>query len=129
MHYIAEAINPVTKFHPADMVQFALYFYLMFYVAMNVKFFMNLLLKLPILSWFGDLDFDLNVKENLDQYWKCLDEDDRDYSVQEEFNNRSCLNLQTMLEPSRKNLTSNKTGRMSLQNLHCFDILRDPQYW
>lgn len=128
-HYISDAMNPTTSFHPADMVQMALYFYLVFYVAKNVDFLMNLLLKLPVISWFGNLDFDLNVKENLDMYWKCLDEDDRDFSVQEEFNNRSCLSLQTMLETARKNLTSYKTGRMSLQNLHCYDVLRDPQYY
>lgn len=128
-HYIAEALNPTTSFHPADMVQSALYVYLVFYVARNVEFVMNFLLKFPLFRWFGNLDFDINVKENLDMYWKCLDEDDREYSIEEESNNNNCLNLRTMLDYSRKQLIANKTGRMSLQNLHCYDILRDPQYY
>ena len=128
-HYISDAMNPTTAFQPADVLQWSLFAYIVYYLAQNVESIGNFLGKLPCIRWFGDLNFDINVTENLDIYWKCLDDDDREYSILEEFNNRDKLNLTTMLEHSRKQLQSNKLGRMHLQNIHTYDILRDSAYY
>ena len=69
------------------------------------------------------------VNENPDVYWKCLDDDDRNWSIQEEENIRKNFEFRIMLDPSYKSLQSNRMGRCHLEGLHSYDLLRNPQYY
>jgi hypothetical protein len=66
------------------------------------------------------------VSEKSDVYWKCLDDDDRNWSIQEEENIRKNFEFRCMLDTSYKSLQSNRMGRYHLEGLHTYDLLRNP---
>lgn len=71
---------------------------------------------------------DYEVRENLDNYWRTLDDDDRDWSSGEEINCRALLQMKCMANDSFKNCKNNIKGRSHLANIHCYNILRHPRY-
>ena len=118
-----------SPFMPADALLWGFFLYLMFYIGLNLSAFRNLVTQLPGFHWFASVDFDIDVRENLDIYWKCLDDFDKDGSILEEYNNRQNLKLTMMLERSLKQIQSNPKGRMTLQNIHTYDMLFDQGYF
>lgn len=65
----------------------------------------------------------------IDDYWRCLDDDDREWSLMEERNSRENLNIATMFESAMHGLIHNRMGRFHLEGIHTYDILRNPNYW
>ena len=73
-------------------------------------------------------ELDDNPEEVIDNYFKCLDNDDRNWSIKDELNNRNELKMHCLLDGTLEKLEKNKMGKQSLQGIHTYDILRNPDY-
>ena len=87
-------------------------------------------------QWCGcDLDRFLpqgaeGLNENIGDYFKVLDKDDRKYTLSEEINCR-LFGMCTMLEDDFKKLKERNKGgqcRRKLTGIHTYDLLRNPSY-
>jgi hypothetical protein len=73
---------------------------------------------------------EIQVDEDIDNYWASLDRQDRKWSVAEEKNNRAlCGGLRVLTDPQFKQLceTPITTGH-TLVGTHTYDILANPHY-
>jgi len=72
---------------------------------------------------------DIEIDEDLDNYFSSLDQEDRKWSVREEANSRECLNMPMMLEVPYDRLREKaQTKEKTLQGVHSYDILANPLY-
>lgn len=73
---------------------------------------------------------ELDINEDIDTYANCLDEDDKDWTVQEELNMKNCYGIRTMDDDSIGYIYNGhmKSYSMHLQGIHTYDILRNPTY-
>lgn len=65
------------------------------------------------------------VDETIDTYYKCLDDDDRQWTIREEEYYRDTFDLETMLDETVKKLNNNKLSKQRIQGIHTYDILRN----
>jgi len=73
---------------------------------------------------------DLELNEDIDNYWASLDEDDRKWSIAEEANSRTLLTSKLMPDEQFERLQSVKmTKGKTLQGVHSYDILSNPLYF
>ena len=73
---------------------------------------------------------DIELDEDIDNYWAALDENDRKWAIREEENARNALNMPIMTEQSLGNLKkSEPTKGKNLQGVHSYDILANPLYF
>lgn len=73
----------------------------------------------------GDLDID----EDIDNYWATLDEGDRKWSQREEQNSRAALNMPMLTNEQYDTMVkSRETKGKTLQGVHSYDILANPLY-
>ena len=73
----------------------------------------------------GDIDLD----EDIDNYWASLDDEDRKWSQREELNSRSALNMRLLTEKQyHAMMGKEKTEGKTLQGVHSYDILANPLY-
>ena len=77
-----------------------------------------------------DRDFlsEIKVDEVIDNYYKCLDDDDREWTIKEEDYYRDIFNLDIMLDNTLEKLKNNKLSKSHIQGIHTYDILRNPAY-
>ena len=73
-------------------------------------------------------DTQVDQSEDLDFYFKHLDDDDRNWSIKEEENNREMLHMECMLETTMNMMKTTRIGKRGLQGIHTYDILRNPKY-
>lgn len=92
----------------------------------SVKLLKKIRNKCPCFK-FGEKDHEESIK--IDDYWRCLDDDDREWTKMEERNSRDQLNIATMYESAMQALNQNRMGRCHLTGIHTYDILRNPTYW
>jgi hypothetical protein len=87
--------------------------------------FQNMLYEcFPVLR-IGDID----INEDIDNYWASLDEEDRKWSTREEENARSELKMSILTEHQFDRLkTESMTKGKTLQGVHSYDILANPLY-
>lgn len=73
---------------------------------------------------------EINIDEDIDTYANCLDDDDKQWTVQEELNMRDCYGIKTMDKKAIEDITNGwmKHESMHLQGIHTYDILRNPAY-
>lgn len=71
---------------------------------------------------------DLEIDEDLDNYFNCIDDVDRNWSIKEEENARSVLNMKILDSETLENLKSTKAGEKTIKGVHCYDILANPLY-
>ena len=72
---------------------------------------------------------DVEVNEDIDNYWACLDEEDRKWSLKEEENARAALNMKILTDSQLEALkSSTQTKGKTLQGVHSYDILANPLY-
>ena len=73
---------------------------------------------------------DMELDEDIDKYPNCLDDDDKEWTVQEELNMRDCYGIKTISDESIKKLYNGhmKSPTMHLWGVHTYDILRNPNY-
>ena len=109
-----------------------------FYWTMIISFFVLLIIKFcgnwiskkleacfPSLA-IGDIDLD----EDIANYWAVLDDHDRKWSQREEHNNRANLNLPLLTEEMYDMMeNTTKTKGKTLQGVHSYDILANPLYF
>lgn len=75
---------------------------------------------------------DVEIDEEIDNYWKALDDDDRKWSTMEEANTRkACFGMgKGMLTDAQKDALENaeQTKGKTLQGVHSYDVLANPLY-
>ena len=81
-------------------------------------------------SWFPALAIgDIELDEDIDNYWASLDDEDRKWSQREEQNARTALNMPLLTENQFRSLEQTpKTAGKTLQGVHSYDILANPLY-
>ena len=80
-----------------------------------------------IAGCFGSSSLD-EIDEAIDRYHKVLDDEDRQWSIEEEEYCRDKFGLDAMYETTLKKLKYSKLGKCHLQGNHCYDILNSPYY-
>jgi hypothetical protein len=71
---------------------------------------------------------ELQVDENLDNYFRALDDHDREWSIKEEENARKNLGLKTLDDETLHKLKTSRMGKDHLEGVHSYDILANPLY-
>lgn len=72
----------------------------------------------------------IELDEDIDNYWSSLDENDRKWAMREEENARKALNLPIMTDSQFAALKkSEPTKGKNLQGVHSYDILANPLYY
>ena len=72
---------------------------------------------------------DIELNEEIDNYWAALDSNDREWSQKEEENNRNLPISQLLTDEQYDRLNSTKpTDGKTLQGVHSYDILANPLY-
>lgn len=72
---------------------------------------------------------DIELNEDIDNYWASLDEGDRKWSLKEEENSRSLLTSALLTDEQFQRLQSmDMTKGKPLQGVHSYDILANPLY-
>lgn len=73
---------------------------------------------------------DIEVNEEIDNYFAALDEGDRKWSIEEERNAREALGFKILTDESYDKLTKTPiTSGKTLQGVHSYDILANPLYF
>ena len=73
---------------------------------------------------------DIEVDEDIDNYWSSLDAEDRKWSKREEENARGALRMQMLLNRQFETLEKSQvTEGRTLQGCHSYDILANPLYF
>ena len=71
---------------------------------------------------------ELEIDEDLDNYFNTLDDHDRNWSIKEEENSRSVLKLKILEDETLDRLRSTKMEKSHMKGVHCYDILANPLY-
>lgn len=71
---------------------------------------------------------DMEIDEDLDNYFNTLDDHDRNWSIKEEENARSVLNMKTLNDETLHRLRTTRMGAGHMKGVHCYDILANPLY-
>lgn len=99
--------------------------------------FIFLVLHLTIGGWvypciykcFPQLEIgDVELDEDIDNYYKALDNEDRQWSRQEEENARNIIGIKTMSDHTLKKLQTTISSDAVLKGVHTYDILANPLY-
>ena len=90
------------------------------------EYLMDLVSKIMPCFIIGNLVLD----EGIDNYWKALDEEDREWSIKEEENSRKNLcGMKIMTDDSFDKLKQSQiSSGKTLQGVHSYDILANPNY-
>lgn len=124
-HNIVQAVlNPVSSvcdFGPAGVL--FIYFFFLFALRMWGKVAENTI----------NDQLDQENEESIDTYFKCLDNDDRNWSLEEEKYARRVFKfdnepLRMLYDYSVDKLEHTKLGNNHLTGIHSYDILRNPNY-
>eukprot|EP00347_Sterkiella_histriomuscorum_P023421 403334704 len=83
-----------------------------------------------IINYFkpGILDVNLNVDENLGNFYEALEEEDKKWMQAEESNLRKKYGMRTLLDETVEKLGRSKTAERTIQGVHCYDMLANPDY-
>ena len=73
---------------------------------------------------------ELEINEDIDKYTNCLDDDDKDWTLQEELNMRNCYGIKCYEDKALEDIYMGhmKSPTMHLQGVHTYDLLRNPSY-
>merc|ERR1712060_170942 len=72
---------------------------------------------------------DVEIDEEIDNYWAALDDEDRKWSIREEENVRTAGSFPILTDEQKEALeTTPKTDGKTLQGVHSYDILANPLY-
>lgn len=100
-----------------------------FWIFLVATIFRNFLYK-RLCHWFPNVVRvgELEIDEGLDNYFKTLDDSDRNWSIREEDNARKNLKLTTLTDETLNKFKTTKLGESHMQGVHCYDILANPLY-
>jgi len=72
---------------------------------------------------------DVEIDEEIDNYWAALDDEDRKWSIREEENVRAAGSFPILTDDQKEALENTpKTTGKTLQGVHSYDILANPLY-
>jgi hypothetical protein len=71
---------------------------------------------------------DLEIDEDLDNYFHTLDDHDRNWSIKEEEYSRDVLKMKILDDETLEKLRTTKMGDGHMKGVHCYDILANPLY-
>ena len=72
---------------------------------------------------------DIELNEDIDNYWASLDDEDRKWSQREEENSKTALNMPLLTDNMYQTMMRTpKTQGKTLQGVHSYDILANPLY-
>jgi len=103
---------------------------LMGFIILNIVWYFGEKIANQLYECFPNLKIgDVEINEDIDNYWTTLDENDRKWSIAEEKNAREALKTKILTDDQYHNLTSSTmtTGK-TLQGTHSYDILANPLY-
>jgi len=93
----------------AGVLLFCFFLYFLYIVAANpISYIVGCCCKFAMLK-------DLEIDEDIDTYPNCLDDDDKDWSVQEELNMRDCYGIKCIPDDS---ITDVRNGYMKHHSMH-----------
>lgn len=100
-----------------------------FLFVLIIYFFGNWLMDL-LCEYFPNLKIgNVEINEEIENYWKTLDEEDRKWSLREEENARTALKTKILTDEQFDALkASTQTTGKTLQGVHSYDILANPLY-
>jgi hypothetical protein len=70
----------------------------------------------------------IEIDEDLDNYFHTLDDHDRNWSIKEEENCRNVLHMKILHDETLNKLRSTKMERSHMIGVHTYDILANPLY-
>lgn len=100
------------------------------FIVLNLVWYLGDCLQKCVYECFPSLEIgDIEINEDIDNYWASLDEEDRKWSTKEEENARDALKMNILTDAQfdrlkEESMTSGKT----LQGVHSYDILANPLY-
>lgn len=99
-------------------------------VVLFIIFFGPAFMRLLAKKFEGLIIGDIEIDEDIDNYWKTIDDNDREWSLLEEKNCRKNLGgLKIMTDYSYDKLKTVRTeAKKTLQGVHSYDILANPNY-
>ena len=71
---------------------------------------------------------ELEIDEDLDNYFNTLDDHDRNWSIKEEENARETLKMKILDDETLTKLRATKMEKSHMKGVHCYDILANPLY-
>ena len=71
---------------------------------------------------------ELEIDEDLDNYFNTLDDHDRNWSIKEEENSRQALNMKVLEDETLTKLKTTQMKDSHMKGVHCYDILANPLY-
>lgn len=71
---------------------------------------------------------EMTIDETIDLYQNCLDQDDKDFTLEEERNSLK-YGIRTMLSETKKDIAEAEINiKCHLKGVHTYDLLRNPTY-
>lgn len=132
-HYFYRMINPVYAIRnsgPAGalLIFFWLYLFLLIFQSPIGRCFKRMQKRCKCCKFMSTNELHEDFDEILDIYYKCLDDDDRQWTEKEEANCRTALGMTCLQDKYREKLRVTRIGKCHLQGIHTYDILRNPAY-
>ena len=102
------------------------------FIILNLVWYLGDLFQRWLYTLFPSLQIgDIEINEEIDNYWVALDEDDRKWSIEEEKNTRDALKMKIATDDQFARLTDENNAKQpgnKLQGVHSYDILANPLY-
>lgn len=71
---------------------------------------------------------DLEIDEDLDNYFNTIDDNDRNWSIVEEENCRNNMKVKILSDYTLQRFKTTTIGKTHMKGVHCYDILANPLY-
>lgn len=100
------------------------------FIILNIIYYLGTAIQNCLYECFPSLKIgDIEINEDIDNYWASLDEEDRKWSNKEEENSRNELKMHILTDSQYDRLKSEPmTKGKTLQGVHSYDILANPLY-
>jgi len=82
-----------------------------------------------VVHYFPSLEIgDVDINEDIDNYYKALDDGDRLWTIKEEENCRNVLGMRCQPEEAHKRFQCAISSEATIMGVHTYDILANPLY-
>lgn len=71
---------------------------------------------------------EIEIDEDLDNYFNTIDDNDRNWSIKEEENARQTLKMKVLTDETLEKFKTTKMDKSHMKGVHCYDILANPLY-
>lgn len=100
-------------------------------MGVSIAFFMTFkpFIRIAILYFFPKLRLmRFSVDEDLENYFKALDFQKKNWWIKEEENCRKTMNFRTLDDETYRKLVLTDEAESTITGVHCYDILANPKY-